>query len=77
MISDNEPMVVFQAYCGGSVCYDLDNWGIVDPADLLVRLVPNDWNREDAQKILGRALPEIEKLISVEREANKVGYEFP
>jgi hypothetical protein len=44
-----EPMVLFQAYCGGSSCKDLDNWGIVDPSDLRVRLVPNDWNRQDAE----------------------------
>lgn len=65
--------LVFQAYCGGSGCRDLDNWGIVDPSDLRVRLVPNDWNRGDAEKILGRPLPKIGHLISIEGEARKFG----
>ena len=41
-----KPMLVFQAYCGGSGCKDLDNYGIIDPADLRVLLVPNDTNRK-------------------------------
>jgi hypothetical protein len=84
------PMVLFQAYCGGSGCKDLDNWGIVDPSDLLVRLVPNDWNRHDAEKILGSPLPimanngsgprysmiDIEHMISIGKEAKKLGLKW-
>ena len=65
--------VVFQVYCGGSGCFDLDNWGIVDPSDLRVLLVPNDWNRKDAGKILGRPLPKIDNMISLEVEGRKLG----
>lgn len=84
-----KPMVVFQAYCGGSGCFTLDNWGIVDPADLRVLLVPNDWNRGDALRILG-ALPTTTEsngrqfhridehhLHSTTLEAKKLGMEWP
>jgi len=86
-----KPMVVFQAYCGGSGCADLDNWGIVDPADLRVLLVPNDWNKADAEKILGHPLPvvtdkttgrqfhmiDMQHLHSVTREGEKLGLKWP
>jgi hypothetical protein len=76
MNARSRPTVVFQAYCGGSGCRDLDNWGIVDPSDLRVRLVPNDWNRGDAEKTLGRPLPKIDHLISIENEARKLGLKW-
>ena len=68
-----EPTIVFQAYCGGSACRDLDNWGIIDPKDLRVLMVPNDQNRKDAQRLLGVALPEIRNMISIMREGEKLG----
>lgn len=68
-----EPTVVFQAYCGGSACRDLDNWGIIDPKDLRVLIVPDDRNRKDAQRLLGVALPEIRNMISITREGEKLG----
>jgi hypothetical protein len=71
-----KPTVVFQAYCSGSGCHDLSNWGIVDPADLRVRLVPNDWNRGDAEKILGRPLTKIEHPVYVVDEAKKLGLKW-
>jgi len=66
-----EPSIVFQVYCGGSGCYDLDNWGIIDPSDLRVLLVPNTWNRKDARMILGRDLPKVE-MIPIANEAEKL-----
>jgi hypothetical protein len=64
---------VYQAYCGGSGCMDLDNWGIIDLAELHVLLVPNNWNRKDAVRILGEPLPVIEKMISINKEGEKIG----
>lgn len=75
MNARNRPTVVFQAYCGGSGCFDLDNWGIIDPSNLRVRLVPNDGNRRDAEKILGRPLPEID-VISLHKEGKKLGLKW-
>lgn len=46
-------LIVYQAYCGGSGCKDLANYGIIDPISLEVLLVPNDWNRNDAKRIFG------------------------
>lgn len=60
-----EPLIVFQAYCGGSGCRDLDNFGIIDPSDLRILLVPNDWNRGDAKKILGDEVAPIDDVFSV------------
>jgi hypothetical protein len=48
--------VIFQAYCGGSGCKDLDNWGIVDPASLNVLLEPTDGNHKKAERIFGDKL---------------------
>lgn len=58
--------IVFQAYCGGSGCKDLDNFGIIDPSDLRVLLVPNDWNRVDAERIFGGQVGAMENVISLE-----------
>lgn len=58
--ADAPPLIVFQAYCGGSGCKDLDNWGVVDPATLRVLIVPADGNRAAARHIVGAAgLPEL------------------
>jgi hypothetical protein len=58
--------IVFQAYCGGSGCKDLDNFGIIDPSDLRVLLVPNDWNRVDAERIFGGQVGALDNVISLE-----------
>ena len=68
-----KPIILFQAYCGGSGCRDMDNWGLIDPSDLHVLLVPNDWNRADAEKIFGNPLPKIGHMISVSEEAETSG----
>ncbi|MCA1856918.1 hypothetical protein LE190_13415 [Massilia oculi] len=70
--ADGRPLVVFQAFCGGSGCQDLANWGVIDPALLRVLMVPTDGNRQAAQTLLGGALRAL-KMISVEREANRQG----
>jgi hypothetical protein len=60
-----KPMLVFQAYCGGSACRDLDNYGIIDPSDLRVLLVPSDTNRKLAKQILEidpAPIPETESI---------------
>lgn len=59
-----KPMLVFQAYCGGSACKDADNYGIIDPSDLRVLLIPSDTNRKLAQQILGTAPTQIKDIQS-------------
>ena len=58
-------MVVFQAYCGGSGCKDLDNYGIFDPRRFRLLLVPLPDNRQQASKILGREVKTVKKMIPV------------
>jgi hypothetical protein len=59
----SRPLIVFQAYCGGSGCKDRANWGVIDPETLRVLTVPSDSNREEAQKIIGeQPLPELKML---------------
>jgi hypothetical protein len=72
---DNKSYIVFQAYCGGSGCKDLANYGMIDPKDLRVLLVPNDWNHKDAEKIFeGKITPiKLKLLLSVEDAARKLG----
>jgi hypothetical protein len=63
---DGAPLVVFQAYCGGSACRDLDNWGVVDVRTRRVLLAPDDGNRARAERLAG-PLPRLE-MLSVQRE---------
>lgn len=59
------PRVVYQAYCGGSGCDDLSNWGVIDPIDLREVLTPSDHNTGRAREILGFPPPRIDRLISL------------
>ena len=65
--------IVYQAYCGGSGCKDLDNWGIIDPKNLQVLLVPNDYNRDEAKNILGTELPNVKFVLSIGKELDRLG----
>ncbi|MES2206026.1 MAG: hypothetical protein V4525_04420 [Pseudomonadota bacterium] len=49
-------LLVYQAYCSGSSCRDLDNWGIIDPVSLKFLLEPTDDNSSKAQAIMGSTL---------------------
>lgn len=64
--------IVYQAVCGGSGCKTIDNWGIIDSEDLRVLLAPNDTNRSEAIKILGKE-PRIESYLDIEKEKIKLG----
>jgi hypothetical protein len=48
--------IVYQAYCGGSGCKDLDNWGVVEPTSIDVLLEPTDNNHKKAERIFGGKL---------------------
>lgn len=61
-----KPYIVFQAYCGGSACRDLDNYGIVDPSNLVIVMEPNDWNRDDAARFLGTEAIPVHDIYSVD-----------
>lgn len=52
--------IVFQAYCSGSACRDLDNYGMIDPERLEVLLVPHDENSKIAEKIFGESMKPVE-----------------
>ena len=75
--ADGRPLVVFQAYCGGSGCKDRDNWGIVDPHSLQVLVAPNDSNRIETQKVLGEAPTPPKEMLSVEREVSMMHKDAP
>lgn len=61
-----QSFIVFQAYCGGSGCKDLDNFGMIDPIQPRVLLMPNDSNRADAASIFGGPVGVLENMISLE-----------
>lgn len=54
---DQRSYIVFQNYCGGSGCHDLDNFGIIDAVSLRVLLAPADNNRSIADQIIGYSVP--------------------
>lgn len=75
--SDVRALVLFQAYCGGSGCKDLANWGAIDPITLRVLMVPNDANHDEMQKLIGVGmLPRLE-MLSVLSEARTLGIDIP
>jgi hypothetical protein len=60
--------VVVQAYCGGSGCFDLDNFYVISADSLEILLVPESWNsrnRSNAEAILGHEVAPIEKVYTV------------
>lgn len=44
--NSSHPLVLYQAFCGGSGCKDLDNWGVIDAKTLRILTVPSDSNRD-------------------------------
>ena len=72
-----QPLVIFQAFCGGSGCKDRDNWGVVNPKTLRVLTVPSGMNRKEALTLIGGSeLPTLE-LMNVLAEARKQGVKVP
>jgi hypothetical protein len=66
--STGEPVLVVQAFCGGSGCHDLDNFFIVSVKTLKVLLQPrspDDLNREEAKSILGHDVPPMSQVYSI------------
>ncbi|CAH0143789.1 hypothetical protein SRABI118_00352 [Massilia sp. Bi118] len=70
-------LVVYQAFCGGSGCMDLANWGVIDPRTLRVLTVPSDANRDEARKLLGGGVLPRLQMMSVLAEAHKLGIDVP
>lgn len=71
------PLVVFQAYCGGSGCKDRANWGVIDSANLRVLAVPRDDNRDATRALLGDAALPTLPMLSVFTEAKAQGIAVP
>lgn len=71
--TDSRTLVIFQAFCGGSGCKDLANWGVVDPKTLRVLTVPSDSNLEETKNIIGSSvLPRLKMMsVSAVGEAHK------
>lgn len=75
--ADSAPLVVYQAYCGGSGCKDRANWGVIESERLRVLAVPSDSNRNEAAMILGdQPLPQF-KMMNVLTEARTLGIQVP
>ena len=73
----SQSLVIFQAFCGGTGCKDLANWGVVNPKTLRVLTVPSDTNREEVLRLVGdSALPRLE-LLNVLAEARKQAIRVP
>ena len=73
----SQSLVIFQAFCGGSGCNDLANWGVVNPKTLRVLTVPSDTNREEVLKLVGVSEPPRLELLNVLAEARKQGIRVP
>ncbi|WP_160287383.1 hypothetical protein [Pseudomonas knackmussii] len=73
--SQGRPKVVFQAFCGGSGCEDLHNWGIIDPLKMQTLLAPAPGNALRASEVLGFCPTPLEfrELMSLDHEARLRG----
>ncbi|NVZ81237.1 hypothetical protein HX875_06295 [Pseudomonas yamanorum] len=71
------PIIVYQAICGGSGCYDLSNWGLIDPVNLQALLAPADDSLVPATRLLGH--PPVLKVpkMSLSTEAHRLGLPTP
>lgn len=63
--AQGKPHIVYQAFCGGSGCDDLTNWGIIDASEIREELIPGAHNGEQARAILGTQPPRMLRLISL------------
>jgi hypothetical protein len=63
--AQGKPHIVYQAFCGGSGCDDLTNWGIIDAREIHEELTPGVHNGEQAREILGSQPPRLYRLISL------------
>jgi hypothetical protein len=61
------PMFIFQEYCGGSGCRDIDNYGLVDPANMKLLLTPDSDNKSIVKNLLGLEAPPLTKIISINK----------
>lgn len=53
----NQPLIVYQATCGGSSCDEMSGWGIIEPTTLRWLLDDDkDGSSKSAQKILGKKI---------------------
>ena len=77
--SNGDARIVFQAFCGGSSCHDLDNWGVIDPRSLQVLLIPTEGNRTEAARLLGTAPSPFDhsEMLSIGREVKRLGIDVP
>jgi hypothetical protein len=75
--NDGRALVLFQAFCAGSGCKDLANWGAIDPVTLRVLMVPTDANRDEVQQLIGGGLLPRLEMMSVLSEARRLGIEVP
>jgi len=59
--NNGQPLLLFQEFCGGSVCVE-DKYGAIDTSSLKIVLVPskkNIGNWKDASRLLGRRAPHL------------------
>lgn len=71
------PRIVYQAVCSGSGCFDLSNWGVINPDTLQILLIPANDSLEAATHILGHPPVLTGEKMNVSREAHERGLPTP
>lgn len=74
---NGSPQIVYQAVCGGSGCFDLSNWGVINPDTLQVLLVPANDSLDAAKRLLGHPPVLAGEMMSVRRETHELGLPTP
>lgn len=74
---NGSPRIVYQAVCGGSGCFDLSNWGVINADTLQVLLIPAHDSLDAAKRLLGHPPTLAGEKMSVSREAYELRLSTP
>lgn len=74
---NGSPRIVYQAVCSGSGCFELSNWGVINPDTLQALLVPANDSLDTAKQLLGHPPVLVGEKMSVSREAHELGLPTP
>ena len=74
---NGSPRIVYQAVCSGSGCFDLSNWGVINPDTLQALLVPANDSLDAAKRLLGHPPVLADEKMIVSREARELGLTTP
>lgn len=71
------PRIIYQAFCAGSGCDDVSNWGVINPDSLQVLQIPAVGNLDSVSALLGHRPRLYGEMLDVGSEAQRQGLPTP